>query len=132
VTSKGSKKTVPVATDGATFTIELPENCGWLSLAEKTDTSFVLIISPNETTKKRSDTIKVISGDLVKKVAISQGLNKNANLKPANNSNGFPGNTLDCLPEKTKFQDDMKQTDPSYLKTPAPSLTPATPAPTEE
>ena len=74
--SNETQKTVPVMTDGSSFTIELPKDCTWLSVVETTDSNFVLRIASNENIKGRSDKIKVISGDLTIEIPVYQSPKK--------------------------------------------------------
>lgn len=88
--SKETQKIVPVATDGQSFTIELPENCSWLSIVETTDSNFVLRFASNKNRKARSNKIKVTADGLVAELFVYQAAEKDldasSQLTPASRS----------------------------------------------
>ena len=79
VKSYDTLNVVNILTDGV-FTVSenLPQ---WLSLSNVTDTSFALHFKPNQTAEKRSKTLEIVSGDLVRKITIVQSPDKDKELK---------------------------------------------------
>ena len=87
IASSDTLKVVSVDTDGLFSVSEnLPK---WLTLSYVDDTSFVLHLEPNHTAEKRTKTIEVFSGSIVRKITIVQSPDKDkalkAKLTPASN-----------------------------------------------
>lgn len=76
--SNECSKTITVSTDGADYTINDMDFPAWIALDGKTDSSFVLHLSPNKSVKQRKDTIKLMSGSLNTKLVIVQKADEEA------------------------------------------------------
>ena len=86
IDSQETSETVAVETDGSDFSVEIPKNCSWISLAAKTDLDFVLFFASNTSVESRINKIKVMSGALTTELPVIQVSVKakvpNQNLKP--------------------------------------------------
>lgn len=70
--SKENEKTLAVETDGDEFMVNVEDLPLWITVNEKTDTSFVLKIVQNKSVQKRDDVINVVSGNLTISIPVIQ------------------------------------------------------------
>ena len=70
--SKESERTLAVETDGGNFMVNVENLPLWITVNEKTDTSFVLKLVQNKSAQKRDEVINVVSGDLTISIPIVQ------------------------------------------------------------